>query len=412
MRRGKSGWTRISWKILDEHGVKCGPTNGSEPTRTPAQNQAAIDTSGPALTLAKGRTAQCFSGGTMLTRKGQDLLALAALTVTLAAASALAVIQIGVSQQAVDPALNPSPLGYTFSLALFVLPCAIFGVWLGRSHQTTEQRRACLLTLSLLIPVGFILDLLFGRTFLRFPNSKATLGILVPGYDLRVGWRGLLGPGWEPFLPLEEFMFYALGFAAILLAYIWGDEILFRANKVDDRQRTPRVFRGWKVTLLFWLAVGFVLFGLAWMIRRSVPSQGGRAFPGYFLFLLCGSILPSLFCSRVAFQFINWRALTTSWLFILGISQFWEASLGVPYGWWAYNPDQMMGIFFKPHCDLPIEAVFVWTLGSWTTVIIYETVLTALHAGRKSWRVFGAARLSESELEGVKHKHKRAGRHT
>ena len=37
----------------------------------------------------------------------------------------------------------------------------------------------------------------------------------------------------------------------MLLAYIWGDEIVFRANKVDDRQRTPRVFRGWKETLGF-----------------------------------------------------------------------------------------------------------------------------------------------------------------
>jgi len=346
----------------------------------------------------------------MLTRKGQDLLALAALMAMLAAASSLAIIRINISQRPIDPALNPSPLGYTFSLVLFILPCAVFGVWVGRSHRTTEQRSACLMTLILLIPVGFILDLLFGRSFLRFPNPKATLGILVPGYDLRSGWRGLWGSGWEPFLPLEEFAFYALGFTAILLAYIWGDEILFRANKVDDRQRTPTVFRGWKATLLFWLAVGALLFGIAWLIRRSVPSQGGRAFPGYFLFLLAGSILPSLFCSRIAFQFINWRALTTSWLFITGISQFWEASLAVPYGWWSYEPDQMLGIFLKPHCDLPIEAVFVWTLGSWTTVIIYETILTAVHAGRKGWGLFGVVRAGEAELERVKRTHERAGR--
>lgn len=346
----------------------------------------------------------------MLTRKGKDLLALAALMATLAVAEAFAVIRIGVSQQPIDPTLNPSPLGYTFSLALFALPCVVFGVWVWRSRRTAEQRHACFLTLIPLIALGFALDLLFGRTFLRFPNLQATVGILVPGYDLRTGWRGLWGPGWEPFLPLEEFAFYALGFTAMLLAYVWGDEILFRASKVDDRQRTPRVFGGWKATLLFWIALGVALFGIAWFIRRAVPSQGGRAFPGYFLFLLVGSIVPSLFCSRVAFQFINWRALTTSWLFILGISQFWEASLGVPYGWWAYEPDQMMGIFLKPHCDLPVEAVLVWTLGSWTTVIVYETVLTALHAGRKGWGLFGVVRAAESELEMVKHKHQRTGR--
>src|SRR6185369_308755 len=109
--------------------------------------------------------------------------------------------------------------------------------------------------------------------------------------------------------------------------------------------------------------------------------------------------------SRIAFQFINWRALTTSWLFITGISQFWEASLAVPYGWWDYERDQMMGIFLKAHCDLPIEAVFVWTLGSWTTVIIYETILTAIYAGRKGWSIFGIFRSPELELEAAKSNH-------
>src|SRR4029077_4463618 len=128
--------------------------------------------------------------------------------------------RIDVSQRTIDPALNPSPLGYTFSLVLFILPCAVFGLWVWRSHRTNEQRRACLITLILLIPVGFILDLLFGRAFLRFPNPEATLGILVPGYDLCTGCRGFWGSGWEPSLPLEEFAFYALGFTAILLTYV------------------------------------------------------------------------------------------------------------------------------------------------------------------------------------------------
>ena len=347
----------------------------------------------------------------MLTRKGQDLLGLASLMATLAVACTFAMIRIGVSQRPIDPGLNSSPLGYTFSLALFVLPCAVFGVWLSRSPQTAEQRRSFFLTLIILIPLGFLLDLIFGRTFLKFPNVQSTLGVLAPGYDITSGWRGLWGSGWKRFIPLEEFAFYALGFIAMLLAYIWGDEILFRANKVDDRQRIPRVFRGWKETLLFWIAVGAVLFFVAWFIRRTVPAQSGKAFPGYFLFLLIGSIAPSLFCSRVAFQFINWRALTISWLFILAISQFWEASLGVPYGWWAYEQDQMMGIFLKPHCDLPIEAVFVWTLGSWTTVIIYETILTAIYAGRKGWSIFGIIRSPESELGIAKSKHLRKIRH-
>lgn len=345
-----------------------------------------------------------------MTRKGQDLVGLAALMAMLAVGKLFAIARVGVSQKPLDAALDSSPLGYTWSLMLFALPCAVFGVWIWRSRRTPEQRRACLYTLMLLIPIGFLLDLIFGRAFLTFPNPRSNLGLLIPAYDFSSGWRGLWGPGWKPFLPVEEFIFYALGFVAILLAYIWGDEILFRANKVDDAQRTPRVFRGWKATLTFWLGIGLGLFSIAWLIRRNVPSQGGTAFPGYMLFLLVGSILPSLFCARIAFLFINWRALTTSWLFVLAISQFWEASLGIPYGWWGYVPDQMMGIFLKPHCDLPLEAVLVWTLGSWTTVIIYETILTALHAGRKGWSLWGILQAKESELDRVKLKHQQAGR--
>ena len=282
---------------------------------------------------------------------------------------------------------------------------SVLGIWVWRSPRTPEQRRACALTLLGLIPIGFILDLIFGRTFLRFPNRNATLGILIPGYDLHSGWKGLWGPGWEPFLPLEEFAFYALGFTAILLAYIWGDDILFRANKVDDAQRTPRVFRGWKERALFFPGIGAVLFGLALAIRAHVPAQSGHAFPGYFLFLLVGSIIPSLLFARIAFQFINWRALSVSWLFILTISEFWEASLGIAYGWWGYDPDQMMGLFIRPFYNLPIEAVFVWTLGSWTTVIAYETLLTALHAGRTGWSLLAVVNASEDELQSVKARH-------
>src|SRR5262249_41577333 len=151
---------------------------------------------------------------------------LAALVAILAVSGTVAVVQIGTSPEPVALNVNPSPLGYTFSLALFAAPCAVLGLWVWRSPQTAEQRVGCALTLLSIIPVGFILDLFFGRTFLTFPNANATLGILIPGYDLHSGLPGLWGPGWKRYLPLEEFVFYALGFVAILLAYVWGDEIL------------------------------------------------------------------------------------------------------------------------------------------------------------------------------------------
>lgn len=152
----------------------------------------------------------------MLTRKGQDLLALAALVLMLAVGGAFTVFRVA-SVKCRWILRRIQARSATPSVSRCSSCHVVFGVWVARSRRTTEQRSASLITLSLLIPLGFVLDLLFGRLFLSFPNLNATLGILVPCYDPRTGWLGLWGPGWKPFLPLEEFAFYALGFVAMLL---------------------------------------------------------------------------------------------------------------------------------------------------------------------------------------------------
>jgi hypothetical protein len=198
---------------------------------------------------------------------------------------------------------------------------------------------------------------------------------LLPAYDLHSGVGGLLGSGWRPFIPVEEILFYFLGFTAVLLSYIWCDEVLFSDSRVDDAVRTRSPFSRWWSTFVFWVLICLFLFAIAYVIRAHTLSPGERGFPGYFLFLLVGSILPSMLCSRLALHFLNFRALTLSWLLVLAISQFWEAGLAVPYGWWGYRNDQMIGLFIKPACDLPVEAVLVWSLASWTAVVVYETIL-------------------------------------
>ena len=82
------------------------------------------------------------------------------------------------------------------------------------------QRRACGRTLAVLVPLGFLLDLLFGNAFFTFPNPAATVGIRVPA----VG-----GP-----LPLEEFVFYLSGFGVVLLTYVWADEYWMAAYNIPD----------------------------------------------------------------------------------------------------------------------------------------------------------------------------------
>ena len=48
----------------------------------------------------------------------------------------------------------------------------------------------------------------------------------------------------------------------------------------------------------------------------------------------------------------------------------------MPYGWWGYCDEQMLGLVVKPLCDLPIEAVLVWSLVSRMTALVYEVILS------------------------------------
>jgi hypothetical protein len=226
-------------------------------------------------------------------------------------------------------------------------------------------------------------------SFFTFENHAATLGWNFPGY--------VWGQGFKQAIPIEEFAFYGFGFVAILLAYVWADKVWMKAYSSEEQPRVPRspgrsrlaaVGDALTYSRFAPLVVGAVLFGLAWWIKRHGPEATRAGFPGYFSFLMATSVVPSAFCSRVAAPWINWRAFGFSFSFIFLISLFWEATLGVPYQWWGYQPAQMMGLSVRAFCDLPLEAVLVWVFANWTTVLVYETILFAFQIGEpRFWRV-------------------------
>ena len=111
---------------------------------------------------------------------------------------------------------NPTPLGSTISLSLFVVPVSALLWWLCQRRALALQHRACAHTLAVLVPLGFLLDLLFGIAFFTLPNPAATLGIQVPA----VGGA----------IPLEKFLFS-------LVASVWC------CSRVCGRMRT-----GWRHT--------------------------------------------------------------------------------------------------------------------------------------------------------------------
>src|SRR4030095_7751844 len=172
---------------------------------------------------------------------------------------------------------NTTPLGYTWSLLLFVIPIAALGWWFACRPDLQFPRKAFWRTIAVLAPVGFVLDLLFGNAFFTFSNKHAPLGIDVPG----------IGGG----LPIEEFLFYLTGFMIVLLSYIWGDEYWVRAYNVPDygeaAKGIPRLVRFHLPSVI----LGVVLIAAA-AIYKKIFSGSPTGFPWYFTYITVASLIP------------------------------------------------------------------------------------------------------------------------
>src|SRR6202035_5145456 len=102
---------------------------------------------------------------------------------------------------------------------------------------------------------------------------------------------------------------------------------------IDAAERTDfaRLLRFHPLSLFWALA----LIAAAVLYRSTIVRTPG--FPGYFVFLVLGAMLPSAALLPSALPVINWRAFSLTVLIVLLISLVWEATLGVPYGWWGFQ---------------------------------------------------------------------------
>ena len=218
------------------------------------------------------------------------VFAIAAALVVPAAIALRSVIHPAVLQVTSD---NPTPLGYTWSLLLFIVPIGALGWWFACRPDLQFPRKAFWRTLAVLTPIGFLLDLLFGNVFFVFPNELATL---------RCEIRAVGGA-----IPVEEFVFYLAGFTLVLLSYIWCDEIWMAAYNVPDYMAAtkdiPRIVRFHFASVVF----GVVLITVA-ILYRKFWSGAPEGFPWYFVYLVCASMIPSAGFFHCAQPFINWRA--------------------------------------------------------------------------------------------------------
>jgi hypothetical protein len=265
--------------------------------------------------------------------------------------------------------VDASPHGYTWSLLLFIVPIVAIMFWFLPSEGLEIPQRAFWRTIWILVPLGWLLDIIFARWFFCFPNPKATLQIPAPAFGTPV--------------PIEEYVFYFTGFMAILLLYVWLSEYWLAAYSVADYPAEARKTRRLLQFHPTSLALAVILIGAAWFYKKHfAPAPDRDGFPGYFTFLVAGALIPAMSFYPVARRFINWRALSLTLFFMLLVSEMWEATLALPYGWWSFQHRQMIGLFVGAWSNLPIEEVCVWIAVTYATVIVFEVVKVWQASGR------------------------------
>jgi hypothetical protein len=284
--------------------------------------------------------------------------------------AALTLHTVHSSALAGNPSPGATPYGYTVSLLLFVVPSLAIALWFLPAEGLTIPRRAFAWSVALLFPVGASLDFFFARYFFVFPNVAATLGVKAPA----------LGGG----VPAEEYVFYLGGFVTVLLLYIWLDEYWLAAYTVpalaEERITFDRLLRLHPTSLV----LAAVLIAAALLYQRLVVKMPGQ-FPGYFIFLALTALLPSSVLLPAARPVINWRALSLTMFMLLLTSLLWEVTLAVPYGWWNFRDEQMLGIRITAWSYLPVEEIYVWIAVTYSSVIVYE-IAKRWNASGKSMR--------------------------
>lgn len=274
------------------------------------------------------------------------------------------------------PSENPTPYGYTISLLLFALPVFAIAVWHFRHPRLHLDRKAILCGTLAVFALGSILDFGFAYSFFVFENPAATLGLRLPAWS----WGQM---AWVPgYLPIEEFGFYILGAFFMIATYVWADTDWL--NLYDHEERGILAVKHARIIKFTpWpLVAAVALIAIAYFYKKSLPPPYDDGFPAYFTFLCLLAFVPASLLINSVGKFINWRAFVFAYAVLLLVSLVWEATLGVPYDWWNYQGDRMIGIRITAWAFLPIEAVLLWLAAAFGAVGAYETFRMYFHLDR------------------------------
>jgi len=258
-------------------------------------------------------------------------------------------------------------LTYFSSLTFWLLPTLILlPRFLDYTDPNGRRRSAMLWSVCNIVVLGILLDCVFGRIILHFDDAP----------DAYIGWLNIGSLGIH--IPLEEFIFYAMGPVAILLVYGWADE--YWLTLYSPRAARSAIDARSSAVSLSTTSLGItgVLLIQGSLVYRHLHAGVGF-FPPYFTFLVALALTPAaLLFARVA-QYVNWRAFGVTTLYLLITSLVWEATLAIPRHWWGYQPRAMLGIWVSAWtADLswpfPIEAALVWLATPFSCVLLYEFV--------------------------------------
>jgi hypothetical protein len=257
-------------------------------------------------------------------------------------------------------------LTYATSLLLWLLPILYLGplFWSQTDEGTGRRRRALFGTIAVILILGVVLDLVFGHLTLTFlecpPAGRAYVACITAFSGDRV--------------PIEELFFYALGPAAIVLAYACADE------RWLDRYNPPDALKDVRLVQVSPRLV--VSAGIAGVIGLVIWRITGHS-PVYYWFLVAGALLPAMFLYRAIGAYVNWPAFAATTLHVVVTSIIWEVTLAIPRGWWGYRESGMIGIaiaaWSSPLSMFPIEAAFVWVCVVFSSVLSYEFAKALTH---------------------------------
>ena len=295
------------------------------------------------------------------------LVAIIVAMIVVPAALTLHTVRLSALNPAIATTSGASPYGYTVSLLLFIVPILVIAFWFLPQESVKISKKSFWWTIGLLFPLGAGLDFFFAQYFFTFPNESATLGIKAPALGAPI--------------PIEEYVFYFTGFLCVLLLYIWLDEYWLSAYSIHEESAQRKQFQ--RLLKLHPESIILAIVSVAGAIVFKKHFSGSPdGFPGYFIFLALAALVPSSALLPSARLVINWRAFSLAALFILLVSLLWEATLAIPYGWWNFRDEQMLGIRITAWGYLPIEEVCLWMAVTYATVIVYETVKCWQASGR------------------------------